>query len=338
MAVSIDTDMGYDLHPKNKRDVALRLALLARNKVYGEKIPCAGPVYRSHTVVDGTVRVMFDNTEGGLVNKNCGPLRGFAIAGEDGVFWYADASIHGNEVWLSHSRVPSPKYVRYAWEGNPQADLYNGAGLPAAPFRTDSFPPRDLEIYLVPSSRIFNTSFYETLIDGNSWILSLKVKGEEFLEPMATSGVPGGFFPSFWGPLRLIHIKQVGPNLLFAEAETATMFFEFFEDHMQWTLSNKSNEELSFCIIFNNKIKAVKTENSNFYQLPIKGNYKQTTWYGDNNALRIEGEGIARHPFDNRIKNQTLEMQLKPKETRKIKLTVSTITNAEREELNKLFR
>lgn len=338
MAVTIDTDMGYDLHPKNKRDVALRLALLARNKVYGENIPCSGPVYKSHTIVDDTVRVLFDNTEGGLINKNCGPLRGFAIAGEDGVFWYADASIHGDEVWLRHSRVPAPRYVRYAWEGNPQADLYNVADLPAAPFRTDNFPPQDLELYLVPPSRTFNTSFYEILIDGNSWVLGLKVKGEEFLEPMAMSGVPGCFFPSFWGPLRLIHIKPLGPNLLFAEMETATMFFEFFEDRMQWTLTNKTDEELSFCTIFNKEIKAVKTEEDKIYRLPISGKYKQTTWYGKNNALRIDGEGTLRYPYDNRVENQTLEMRLKPKETRRIKITVGAITSDDRAKISNLLR
>jgi len=329
MAVTIDTDDGYDSHPKNKRDPALRLALIARSKVYGEDIPWSGPVYKSHEMVGSIVKISFDYVDKGLVNKNCGPLRGFAMAGEDGQFWNTDASIEGNQVLLSHPRVPYPRYVRYAWEGNPHADLYNTAGLPAAPFRTDSFPLDDLEIYLVPASRTVTTSLYDVLIDGNSWVLSLKVKGEEFLEPMHSSGMPACFFPSIWGPARLLNIQELGPRVLYAEMETASILFEFHEDRMIWTLQNKTDSDLSYNIIFSKGVTFVKTKDDQIHELPFQGNDESTTWFHGQSALRIEGNGSLRFPFSKDIANQTWEMLLKPKDKKQIKLSARSMTDIE---------
>jgi sialate O-acetylesterase len=86
------------------------------------------------------VRLTFENARGGLVNRNSsGPLRGFAIAGNDEVFHWAEARIDGEEVVVSCPEVANPVAVRYAWGDNPEADLYNAAGLPASPFRTDEW-------------------------------------------------------------------------------------------------------------------------------------------------------------------------------------------------------
>ncbi|CEK13062.1 sialate O-acetylesterase [Chthonomonas calidirosea] len=135
---TIDIGDANDIHPKDKQDVGKRLALYALAKVYGQKVTYSGPTFRSMKVEGHTVRIFFDHTDGGLVAKG-GKLTGFAIAGSDKQWHWADAQIDGNSVVLSSPDVPNPVAVRYAWADNPECNLYNGAGLPAFPFRTDDW-------------------------------------------------------------------------------------------------------------------------------------------------------------------------------------------------------
>ncbi len=135
MAVTIDVGNPTDIHPTNKQDVGLRLALAARAVAFGEKLEYSGPLYRQ-TVRDGAgLRVWFDHTGGGLVAKG-GALKGFEVAGVDRRFVPAEARIEGNSVVVSAPSVAAPLLVRYAWSDNPEASLYNGEGLPASPFRS----------------------------------------------------------------------------------------------------------------------------------------------------------------------------------------------------------
>ncbi len=87
----------------------------------------------------GSLKLHFDHTDGGLVVKG-DRLGEFSIAGEDGMWYWADARLEGNTITVAAGSVPNPKFVRYAWQSNPLATLFNGAGLPAVPFRTDDFP------------------------------------------------------------------------------------------------------------------------------------------------------------------------------------------------------
>ena len=139
MASAIDIGDVKDIHPKNKQEVARRLSLIARAKVYGEKIPYSGPVYQSKQVVGNKVVLTFKHADDGLVAKKSSTLKGFEIAGADKKFHWAEASISGNRVTVWSSKVANPVAVRYSWANNPDGNLYNGAGLPASPFRTDSF-------------------------------------------------------------------------------------------------------------------------------------------------------------------------------------------------------
>lgn len=138
-AVIIDIGDADSVHPRNKQDVGLRLALAARKVAYGEDIVCSGPVYRSHEVRDGRVVVELDHVGGGLVARG-GEPRGFAVAGADRHFVWAEAAIEGDRVVVWSDAVPDPVAVRYAWGDNPEdANLYNAEGLPASPFRTDDW-------------------------------------------------------------------------------------------------------------------------------------------------------------------------------------------------------
>ncbi len=139
LAVAIDIGEANDIHPKNKAEVGRRLALCALGESYGRKTEYSGPWYHSMKVTGNEIRLSFDHLDGGLAAKG-GELHGFAIAGEDRNFVWANASIDGNHVLVSSPAVPKPVAVRYGWDINPVCNLYNHAGLPAVPFRTDDWP------------------------------------------------------------------------------------------------------------------------------------------------------------------------------------------------------
>lgn len=137
MAVAIDIGDAIDIHPKNKQEVGRRLALAARKLTYGEDVVYSGPIYKSYRIEGNSIRIFFDHTEGGLIAKNGEMPKGFAVAGADHKYHWAEAKIDGNTVVVSSKDVALPVAVRYAWATNPMCNLYNAAGLPASPFRTD---------------------------------------------------------------------------------------------------------------------------------------------------------------------------------------------------------
>ena len=138
MAVTIDIGNPADIHPRNKQDVGLRLALAARALSYGEPdLVHSGPVYRQVTTENGKLRLWFDHVGSGLVLKNGGA--GFQIAGPDGRFHAAEAVVQGSSIVVSSAHVQNPIAARYAWAAAPEASLFNEEGLPASPFRTDDW-------------------------------------------------------------------------------------------------------------------------------------------------------------------------------------------------------
>ncbi len=140
MAVTIDIGDANDIHPKNKQDVGRRLALWALAKTYGKDIEHSGPLYQLMAVESNKAILHFDHVGSGLVAGGGGPLKGFAIAGLDKKFVWADAKIKGDTVIVSSDKVTEPVAVRYGWADNPVCNLYNKEGLPASPFRTDDWP------------------------------------------------------------------------------------------------------------------------------------------------------------------------------------------------------
>lgn len=155
MAVITDTvplAASGDIHPRNKFDVGKRLARWALNHDYGKAdVVPSGPLFKALVVEGDKARVTFDHLGGGLmvgrkegkqpvVEDAGGELKRFAIAGEDKKWHWADAAIVGDAVVVSSPAVPKPVAVRYAFSMNPDgANLYNHAGLPASPFRTDDW-------------------------------------------------------------------------------------------------------------------------------------------------------------------------------------------------------
>jgi sialate O-acetylesterase len=141
MAVSIDLPELPELHPKNKQEIAHRLALAAQAIAYGRDIPYSGPIYNSMSIEGGRIRVRFQHGEG-LRTRNGGdeaPLW-FEIAGSDHHFQRAQAKIEADTVVVGSPWVPTPVAVRYCFSWMSRCNLYNQAGLPASPFRTDEWP------------------------------------------------------------------------------------------------------------------------------------------------------------------------------------------------------
>lgn len=136
MAVTIDCGDANDIHPANKKPVGARLALAARALAYGEPLEYSGPVFAGHKVEGANVILNFTHLGGGLVAKD-GALKGFTIAGADKKFRPAQAEIRGDTVVVSTADVAQPVAVRYGWANVPEGNLFNRAGLPASPFRTD---------------------------------------------------------------------------------------------------------------------------------------------------------------------------------------------------------
>jgi sialate O-acetylesterase len=140
MAVTIDIGDPKDVHPHNKAPLGERLTRMAMANVYGRKLEYSGPVYESTKISGNAVRLKFSHVGGGLVAKD-GPLKWFVVAGADGKFVPAEARIEGDTVVVTSAEVSAPAAVRYAWDNYPEGcNLYNAAGLPAAPFRTDRWP------------------------------------------------------------------------------------------------------------------------------------------------------------------------------------------------------
>lgn len=150
MAVIIDIGETANIHPRDKQDVAIRLAAWALNDVYGIKSVHSGPLFKCFRVEGNKIRISFDHVGSGLVSgvkigiapfkASDDKLKWFAIAGTDQKWYWADAIIDGNTVLVSSDKVSEPVAVRYAFAMNPEgANLYNKEGFPASPFRTDNW-------------------------------------------------------------------------------------------------------------------------------------------------------------------------------------------------------
>lgn len=140
-AVIIDIGEANDIHPRNKQDVGYRLALAAEKVAYEKDIVYSGPTYQSMTISGNKIVLSFSNRGSGLWAKDrYGYLKGFSIAAGNEKFVWAKAIIEGDKVIVFSDEIPSPVAVRYAWADNPdEANFYNKEGLPASPFRTDSW-------------------------------------------------------------------------------------------------------------------------------------------------------------------------------------------------------
>jgi sialate O-acetylesterase len=139
-AVIIDLGEANDIHPKNKRDVAERLARLALVNDYGMKLPSRSPEFKSAEFANGKATVTLNTFGSSLRTVDVSDVKGFAICGEDKKWVWATAKITGNDkLEVSAAGIAKPIAVRYAWSDNPVCNLFSKDGLPVTPFRSDNF-------------------------------------------------------------------------------------------------------------------------------------------------------------------------------------------------------
>lgn len=139
MVVTTDVGNATNIHPIDKQTVGYRLGLIARAKTYGEnKLVYSGPVYNHLKIKKDKIQLFFDAADSGF-KKTPAALKEFEIAGEDQVFYPAEAKIEGKTILVFSSKVKNPAAVRFAWKAVPEPNLFNNENLPASPFRTDDW-------------------------------------------------------------------------------------------------------------------------------------------------------------------------------------------------------
>lgn len=241
LVTAINTNDGLDLHPKPKQAIGVRAALLARQTVYNEKIVGYGPVFEKAVPNGNLIEVTFKTNGSELSATNLNDAGGFLVAGEDGKFRRAKARLAGRDsVIVTSEFVPSPKFVRYAWAGVPNAGLTNREGLPAYPFRTDTFPIDHAGLQPQSGAQILGTQTYEITIAGE-WPTSLTVKGKQLLsnETGLASGVN---MPSFLGPRGFGQLTELGPDLFRLGGEQLNLTIDLEESACTWTIKNNGND------------------------------------------------------------------------------------------------
>ncbi|NND33552.1 MAG: hypothetical protein HKN76_13255 [Saprospiraceae bacterium] len=162
MVVVSDIGNIYDIHPRNKIDVGIRLAKWALARTYGVKdISYSGPLYQTYRVENGQMILSFKYAEEGLLSKE-GPLKGYLLAGSDQIFYPANAVIKGNEVIVSSDYVLDPVAVRFGFDNTTETNLFNQFEMPASSFRTDDWPiiTKDVQIDIAykPEARAYLVS------------------------------------------------------------------------------------------------------------------------------------------------------------------------------------
>lgn len=305
LAVTIDAEDGHDLHPHEKREIGRRLALLAARHCLGEDIVASGPVYTGHTTADGVMRVHFTNATG-LATQGGGPVKGFALEDARGAYLYVPGSIEGDSVCLQNAG--NARSIRYAWEGDPEVNLVNGAGLPAAPFRTDAYPPSPHEIAQLPAPFEFVVGEIIVTIDGAGSLHSLLAHGVEFLRvapPLARGGV---YYYQYelYGAMQLFRATKAGPRVVAAENFSASARYVFEDEGLRCVLGNKGTESIFYRIALQND---------------VEGEMEADAFIAkrEGSMLRFEGvDRLRRHPQLGAV----LEVEVKPAQFREVTVRV----------------
>ena len=249
LGVSVNTNDGWNLHPQGKHEIGRRLSLLARQGVYGEQVGGISPTFKEAKVDGPSIRVTFD-TAGSHLTSGSSPVEGFDLAGEDGEYHAATATIDGPDaVIVTSKEVASPQTARFAWAGVPRSTLTNAAGIPVTPFRTDTQPLSKGHGEVIPSPLGYQLKGpdYEVMIDGNGRATSLIVHNQQLL-----SNAPGK-----WGGSSLMSggnqhglqkITMDGVKGLTCSGDELIETFRFDDTVIHWHVANHSNDLVTFSL------------------------------------------------------------------------------------------
>ena len=246
VAQAVGTNDGSNLHPTEKQVIGRRAAMLAREHVYGENVVAEGPTMTAVKADGDEVRVTFDARGSTLADVTPDtPLRGFEVAGDDGDYRYAEAIIDGDSVMLKADGVPNPKTVRYAWAPVPATDLADAEGRPAAPFRTDDQPPRDIAVLQEPTPRRVRTRDYDVTISGFGKVTSLVFSRKQFLSN--APGQEGGTsMPVMFGERELRDVERPASDTIIYRDNSVAVTYAFDDKSMRWEIRPQQKEAVQF--------------------------------------------------------------------------------------------
>ncbi len=270
MAVSIDTSDGHDLHPREKRKIGERLALLARHDVYKDNVAARSPRMESWSVDGDKIVVNFDHSTGGLHFGEPHAETSFVICGEDGEFSPADVTLEGSKAIVSSPSVPEPRHVRYNWEGNPKAFVYNAAELPMAPFRTDDFPRDNIEFETLLRPWRTDTGVYNLIFSGDGRVTNLRYAGVDFLDARRPE-TPGIYVSNRWGPTRLFDQVKETTHRLAAIGAGLDFSVEPEKEKLTVKVVNRSWEDFNFHINFDRDASLKYDEESELLEVTLEG-------------------------------------------------------------------
>ena len=246
LAQAIGTNDGTNLHPTEKQAIGRRAAMLAREHVYGESVVAEGPEMTDVEPDGEAVKVTFDAHGSGLADATPDtPLRGFEVAGDDGAYRYAEATIDGEAVVLKAEGVAAPKTVRYAWAPVPMTDLADAEGRPAAPFRTDGLPPRDVAVLTEPTPRRVRTRDYDVTISGLGKVTSLVFGRKQFLSN--APGQEGGTsMPVMFGERELRDVERPAADAVVYKDNSVAVTYAFGGDSLRWEVRPRQMDAVQF--------------------------------------------------------------------------------------------
>lgn len=270
LAVTYDTTSGSDLHPVEKEEIGRRLSLLAAKEVLGRHVAAHGPAVVNVAVEGDRMTVSFNET---LKISKGDKLKGFALAGTDGEYRFAEARLDGNKVVLKAGGISQPKTVRYAWGGLTDANLVNAAGLPAAPFRTDTLAPKSMAFQPLPTMHRIEGGLYQLETGSTGNIASLVVEGKQFL-----SAEPGGgtSIPVMFGRKNLASTHALGPRRIRFSDSSTSLEIACADDAMEWTIRNDGNDPIEFHVALAPQV-----------QVSARGSSAELT--RDHTKLKVEG-------------------------------------------------
>lgn len=243
-AVTLNTTDGTDLHPPEKREIGQRLALLAEKHIYGEKVDADSPKPKSVRIDGKAIVIEMDE----LSPKTPAMVRSFEIAGADGEYFFAKASVKGNMITVWSDGVPEPRTVRHAWSAVPPVDLVNSAGIPARPFRTDTLPIESFDFEEDAAPHTIETPVYRLTISGVGKITSLGVNGVQFLSNDLGLNSGAGFTGSFWGSRELRKRTEIGPRRILLSDNGGSVEVACVKDSMMLKIINRSDDNSQFRI------------------------------------------------------------------------------------------
>lgn len=291
LAVAIDTPDGYDLHPRYKAQLGDRLARLALKKTYGNQIISQGPTFASAKPEGDAMRVTFDVGASPLFLRPADST-GFELAGTDGRFFAATLTKAGASTLLVRSdEVKSPAFVRYAFRADPDVTIFNEAGLPAAPFRTDSQPETPMaEIQRTRPARRIITPLYIARVEPDGRLASVMVNGQEQL----STDDGGGFMPmSVWGARKLFAATDESARTVRFTDGGCEVRYEFQDDCIRITITNNADKDAvaTRCLL------SPLSQEASAPAAAAKGGEKTITFQRDRSGLTLEGADETEHVF-----------------------------------------